>query len=159
MSPTPSASTTPMAAENPTALTWIFSYQFADPADTAPEQALVKTLGDLPFVQYLAFHVTEHSLKKSVFIRGIIRCHRPRSLLQLRDCLPLASFKPLRGMFSESVVRVKLHPRNRLSNLVEIGTLNPSIKKRPLQCNGLCPCCCTSNKRPAVVSDPPASSS
>lgn len=144
-----------MASENPAALTWTFSYQFADESDTSPELALVRTLVDYPYMQYVAYHVVRHATKLSLYIRGILRCVRVRSYIQLRSFLPYASFKPLRGVFNAPVVQSKLRPTNRVGALFEFGViaLNAPIK-RPLECSGMCPCCCTSNKRAAVEPAP-----
>lgn len=139
-----------MPEENPTALTWTFSLQFQDPDDQDPEIAQARSIAAAPFVQYLGFHIVEHATTQAQYIRGVLRCHKPRSLLQLRAVLSLPSYKPYRGLFSKSVVDRKLHPRHRRSQLFEFGEIVPSTNKRPIACTGLCPCCCTSNKRPNV---------
>lgn len=140
-----------MTDANPNALTWVFSYKVADHTDPAPEFDLIKTLADMPFHQYLAFHLTQHTKQKDYYIRGLVRCLKSRSLLQLRDYLPLATFKPVRGMFSSVVVADKLHPRGRVGLLQEYGSIN---LKRSRACTGSCPCCCASNKRVAVDTPP-----
>lgn len=136
-----------MAADNPNALTWIFSYQVADPADASPEVAILKPVADVSWIQYFAFHVTENLSTDSVYIRGIIRCYRPRSTLQLKSILPYGSFKPLRGMFTPAVVADKLRPTNRIGDLYEYGLISTAGAKRSFECSGLCRSCCLVNKR------------
>lgn len=135
-----------MATDNPAALTWLFSFQVADPSDATAELAVIRPLADLLWVQYLAYHVVEHTSLKTVYIRGIIRCYRPRSLLQLKAVIATASYKPLRGHFAASVVADKLRSTSRIGDLFEFGSITPGAK-RSLDCSGLCSCCCLSNKR------------
>lgn len=138
-----------MASDNPNALTWIFSYQLVDSDDPTPELALLKPLADVPWIQYVAFHVVENVSLESVYIRGIVRCYRPRTHLQMKSLLPHGCFKPLRGMFTPTVVADKLRSITRLGELFEFGTITPVGTKRSLECSGSCSLCC-SNKRSAI---------
>lgn len=140
-----------MSTENVTALTWKFSVQVSDPADTTPESVNLKvSFVDDPLVQYFAFHTVRHSKTQAVYIRGILRWHRPRSVLQIKDYLVGPSYKPIRGRFTQTTVDDLLRPTNRIGDLFESGVVTSGSSKRPLNCLGLCPCCCPSNKRPAI---------
>lgn len=140
-----------MATDNPNALTWVFSYQVSDPEDPAPELAILKQFAGLSLVQYAAYQVVQHSERHTVYIRSVVRFYRPRSLLQLKSYLPGLSAKPLRGVFTATVVADKLRPTNRIGPLYEYGFINPSTTvKRPLDCDSSCPSCCLSNKRVAL---------
>lgn len=135
-----------MAAENPAALTWIFSHQVADPDDYAAEFDSVHTLQLDSRVQYLAYHAVEHADTGNVYIRGIVRFIRQTTLRQLKSLLATASYKPLRGVFSSAVVADKLRSTNRISQLSEFGSIDLS-SKRSRECNNTC-ICCKSNKLP-----------
>lgn len=131
---------------NPTAITWIFSHPVVDHNHPEEEFAALKEFADA--VQYLVFHIVEHSKTGHIYIRGIARCFTQRSLLQLQPLLMKATLKPLRGMFTPLVVKDKLRSTNRIGDLIEFGSLAPRFK-RSIECTGTCSHCCNPNKRQA----------
>lgn len=134
------------------ALTWIFSYQIADPENPALELSAVKELYSFDRVQYLAYQITRHSQTGSIYIRGIVRLLAPLSSANLQAYCPLGHFKPLRCIFKPSVVAHKLRLTDRVGELFEFGSV---ALKRFLPpsgaCTGLCKSCCTSNKKLKIL--------
>lgn len=147
-----------MAAPNPKAITWIFSYQLTDAGGPSAALSEIAQVAALPFVQYLPLHICHSRDSPNNYIRGIIRCHMPRSLKQLRTALPNATFTPLRGRFDMSVVNSKLKASYRIGELIEHGSIiseyvtppptpeAPKPLKRKFDCVDTCTCPCGFNK-------------
>lgn len=129
-----------MAADNTSALTWIFSLQLDDPADPSHELSTLEPLADVSWIQYLAYHVVENLSVGSVYIRGIIRCYRSRSYLQMKTLLSSPTYKPLRGRFTTLVVADKLRSTNRIGDLYEYGSIHIVGTKRSNDCLDSCSC-------------------
>lgn len=135
-----------MESSNPTALTWIFSYQFDDAVDITNPSSDIDRMYDVSVVQYLGYHHVSHP-DSTPYFRGIIKCYRPRSLKQVSALLPGATFKPLRGSLTAAVVKTKLRASFRVGSLVEYGAYELSALKKRSHCTGSCPSCCLSNKK------------
>lgn len=150
-----------MAAPNPKAMTWIFSYQLANPSDPTAELATIESVSLSTWVQYLPVHVVKpHGEHTVPYLRGILRCFTPRSRLQVLSLMPVATFTPLKGRFDSTVVSSKLKSTYRIGELIEFGSISadyvpPPPKsgsvKRKFQCVEFCNCPCGFNKRTAVV--------
>lgn len=150
-----------MAAPNPKAITWIFSYQLVDHRDPSKELAHIESVSLLSWVQYIPLHLCKpRDNPEAIYIRGILRCHSPRSRKQLLAVMPQATFIALRGRFDSSVVHSKLKASYRVGNLIEYGsfesTYTPPLvteavaTKRSFSCVEYCNCPCNLNKRPSL---------
>lgn len=139
-----------MAADNPRALTWIFSLQITDTDDYTSEIEYLTAASADPTVQYLAFHVVQFSSIEAPYIRGILRCYSPRCHTQLQNTLFGATIKPLRGQLTPGLVADKLRPTRRISEFYEFGAISLTGRKRALSCTGTCKTCCFNNKKPSL---------
>lgn len=140
-----------MAAENPVATTWTFTLRLADQKYPQPQLDAPSAMTTDPHLLLITWHLEHNTLDDSLFVRGIVRCVKPRSKKQMLANLPEGNFKPLRGVFTVQRIAETLRPSRRIGELRQIGDPTKSPYKRPLPDHCLDTCiCCFQNKAPRV---------